>query len=476
MRLLIVLPFLAVGLASCTNYISSAKAGATDPFFGRTRVMPPATGSAATTDPAYSMRGAMAVTPATTPALAPPALRPVTASATVSNVRVPVSRSNVPLNVASPSNSVAPIASRGAVAPITPIQPVTPQNPVTVNSSTTYTSPHSGNPYASRGNVGFRPGSTRVFSSSSTRPGPGPRITRTRVTPPSLSDHLHKPRAIVAPSSIAPSSTAACNSTPSNVAASSGGTSSGGWRATSQTNRLADNRVCTSSARTVGARTYGQLGQVCLDTNGSASRVSATSSAVANAQPPYRTPTWAASSIQPRRINLPNNVIDIMDLPPKRTGASSIAPSQVPTRAPSRVPNYLPAGASTTVHRDPSVRLASATTIADNPYSRRQPQFDKPANPTSKANTSRYGHAGNHGWLKGRLEYSQAKRLWKLRYIPIDGQTDQFGGSVILRKSSLLSGCERGDFVEVNGRLAENAASTDFAPEYELTQIRRVGK
>jgi len=182
------------------------------------------------------------------------------------------------------------------------------------------------------------------------------------------------------------------------------------------------------------------------------------------------------SSTQPRRINLPSNVIDIMDLPPKRTGSSSVAPSGVRSNNSPYGAGTIPAGASTPVHRDSSVRQASAISEVGNPYSGRRPQANKPvsfADSTQPA-TSRYGHAENHVWLKGRLEYSQARRLWKLRYIPIDGQADQFGGSVILRKTSLISGFERGDYVQVNGRLLENTASSDYAPEYELTQIRRV--
>jgi hypothetical protein len=201
------------------------------------------------------------------------------------------------------------------------------------------------------------------------------------------------------------------------------------------------------------ARTYGQLGQVCVDSSG--------------------------SSVQPRRISLPDNVVDIMDLPPKRTGTSSGAPSGKPSSG----SGLRPAGASMSVHNDSSVHQASATTDAENPYRSRRPRANKPigyitqsqSDPSEQTSTtSRYGRADDHGWLKGRLEYSQAQRRWKLRYIPIDGQTDQFGGSVILRKTSLLSGFERGDYVEVNGRLTEKAASGDYAPEYELTQIRRV--
>ncbi len=437
MRLLLVLPFLAVGLAGCTNNVLCS----TDPFFGRTRVLPPSTGSAVASDPAYSTRAMAAISaPAlasTGVAKAPPARpTPSNSIADASRSIVPVSRSNVPLNVATPRNS---FASRGSAASITPVLPVASRNPVTVNTNTTYTP--LGNPYASRDNVGFRPGSTRLYSSSS-QSGPGPRMTRTRVTPPSLSDHLHQPRGSVAPS---------------NFTGSDGGSSSDGWRAPSQANRGTENR----------ARTYGQLGQVRIDSGGSAIGLSATSSAVARTQSPTLAPPRAGSSLQPRRINLPNNVVDIMDLPPKRAGTSSASPSSKPPYG----SGLRPSGASTPVDPSPSVRLVSATSDANNPYPRRLPQADKPIGFTP---SPRYGHAGDHGWLNGRLEYSQVNRRWKLRYIPIDGQVDRFGGSVVLRKSSLLSGFERGDYVEVNGRLGEDATSGDYAPEYELTQIRRI--
>ena len=47
---------------------------------------------------------------------------------------------------------------------------------------------------------------------------------------------------------------------------------------------------------------------------------------------------------------------------------------------------------------------------------------------------ARYGHEPNYGRIRGRLEYSKASGLWKIRYIPIDGSTDSFGGSVVINK------------------------------------------
>jgi hypothetical protein len=70
------------------------------------------------------------------------------------------------------------------------------------------------------------------------------------------------------------------------------------------------------------------------------------------------------------------------------------------------------------------------------------------------------------------LEYSAGARQWKLRYIPIDGTTDQFGGSVVLNDSARLEGFHTGDFVSVEGSLAAGAkGARTFSPGYELTQI-----
>jgi hypothetical protein len=89
--------------------------------------------------------------------------------------------------------------------------------------------------------------------------------------------------------------------------------------------------------------------------------------------------------------------------------------------------------------------------------------------------TVRYGYDPQYGWLRGRLEYSQVDRRWKLRYIPIDGETDDFGGSVVLADTALLSGYERGQWVEVRGSLGETPTDDrSYAPIYRVSQIKRL--
>ncbi len=96
-----------------------------------------------------------------------------------------------------------------------------------------------------------------------------------------------------------------------------------------------------------------------------------------------------------------------------------------------------------------------------------------PATPVKPINRASYGHDPGYAWLKGRLEYSNIDRRWKLRYIPIDGQTDSHGGSVMLSESSLLAGFASGDFIAVQGALG-GRTSNAFAPEYELTRVKRL--
>lgn len=90
---------------------------------------------------------------------------------------------------------------------------------------------------------------------------------------------------------------------------------------------------------------------------------------------------------------------------------------------------------------------------------------------------ARYGHASDYRWLRGRLEYSEIDRQWKLRYIPIDGATDEYGGSVVITDPTALADYRRGEFVEVKGSLAEEQPNPErIAPDYRASEIRRMAQ
>jgi hypothetical protein len=91
------------------------------------------------------------------------------------------------------------------------------------------------------------------------------------------------------------------------------------------------------------------------------------------------------------------------------------------------------------------------------------------------ASVSRYGFSHDYRWLKGQLEYSAAQQQWKLRYIPIDGQTDRFGGSVVLESVPELSSFRNGDFIQVQGVVqGQNAAASPNGAAYRITRLARL--
>ncbi|NLX94581.1 MAG: hypothetical protein GXY83_00240 [Rhodopirellula sp.] len=150
----------------------------------------------------------------------------------------------------------------------------------------------------------------------------------------------------------------------------------------------------------------------------------------------------AGAATEPRKLSIPaSKPVNITDLPEVRRSSAAAEPGGK-------------------IHRD-GIQLTSATE----------------AIPTVQSDPSAaYGFDPQYRWLKGRLEYSQADRAWKLRYIPLDGATDQYGGSVLLSESKLLSGYERGDLVEVHGRMVPPEKGTaTFAGAYEIREIRRLG-
>ncbi|MFH1918861.1 MAG: hypothetical protein ABIP48_03095, partial [Planctomycetota bacterium] len=166
-----------------------------------------------------------------------------------------------------------------------------------------------------------------------------------------------------------------------------------------------------------------------------------------------------AAEGEPRRLAVPEGTIDIMDLPAPGPGSHTRPPTaSTPTHI------QLVSGTEEFGSRSAASPLVGYSDV----QSREGPRVDL------FSPRARYGHDPEYGWLKGRLEYSQIDRRWKLRYIPIDGTTDEFGGSVILSNTSLLSGYERGQFVEVHGSLGRSAQdkTPGYAPEFEVQEIK----
>ncbi len=95
-------------------------------------------------------------------------------------------------------------------------------------------------------------------------------------------------------------------------------------------------------------------------------------------------------------------------------------------------------------------------------------------NLSSGVDSGRYGYASDYTWLKGRLEYVASELKWKLRYIPVDQTSDDFGGSVVLPALAELENYREGDFVTVRGRVAaRDPDARDFATNYTVEAIEQ---
>jgi hypothetical protein len=95
--------------------------------------------------------------------------------------------------------------------------------------------------------------------------------------------------------------------------------------------------------------------------------------------------------------------------------------------------------------------------------------------PTAAAAHDPFGYDPQYAWLRGKLEYSLAERRWKLRYIPISGPTDAFGGSVVLVDIPQPDALRPGAFVTVYGQLdPQEVQRGGFAPTYRVQQIEPV--
>ena len=181
-----------------------------------------------------------------------------------------------------------------------------------------------------------------------------------------------------------------------------------------------------------------------------------------SAPPPYggfprRTMTRAEP--QPGRLD-GSPTIDIMDLPPAESSRSSLS------RGNSGKVRFASAIEEVTESATPSVQ-ESGSRVAKRRVS----------DLVSSSSRTRYAHDPQYRWLRGRLEYSETARRWKLRYIPVEGRTDEYGGSIVVANPSRLSGYERGQFVEIEGRLgpAPQGDAEGYAPEFEISEIRSLG-
>jgi hypothetical protein len=190
----------------------------------------------------------------------------------------------------------------------------------------------------------------------------------------------------------------------------------------------------------------------------------------------------ARGTVTPASFTTPSPAIRIVDPPAASSSALSATTPQGTATSGStglaRIPEIgeLPAfsGRSATAAASPPV--AAAPTLARAGAAPSGTGWNRPSAvpPTSDQPAAGFGYDPQYRWLKGKLEYSQATQTWRLRYIPPDGATDNYGGSVILSDAARLGGLKPGDLVYAEGTPGTAGATTgSFAPIYALQRIAK---
>jgi hypothetical protein len=175
-------------------------------------------------------------------------------------------------------------------------------------------------------------------------------------------------------------------------------------------------------------------------------------------EPPAKTAeaTPGEAPREPARFQPDGAVTEISDLPKDRAASTAPKPRATIRAASDRSPTRIAAGEE---EEKGPVTSRFATTRST---------------PGPSGGSRQFGYDPEYRSLQGRLEFSESESRWKLRYIPIDGQTDKYGGSVVLSDSPQLDGFEPGDFVTVEGTVGKkDPRSRGFAPNYQLDRILR---
>jgi len=162
--------------------------------------------------------------------------------------------------------------------------------------------------------------------------------------------------------------------------------------------------------------------------------------------------------------------VEILDLPPANRSSSKGVPSSVLNAAhhssTTQQAAQIPCGCGTgqVQQTEYTTRAQTAT-----PEARAEATVDA---------TGRFAYSADYSWLRGRLEYSQLDRSWKLRYVRAgDAVADSFGGSVIIADPRVLDGIERGDIIEIHGQLGGKDRTTrGYSPVYFVDEIRMIAR
>jgi hypothetical protein len=85
-----------------------------------------------------------------------------------------------------------------------------------------------------------------------------------------------------------------------------------------------------------------------------------------------------------------------------------------------------------------------------------------------------YAHDAAYHVLSGELQFVHVRNAWRLRYASVD-EEDRYGGSVTLTEMGSMDGFANGQFVRVEGCLAD-PQSNEPSPAFRVRTIQRLSQ
>ena len=93
---------------------------------------------------------------------------------------------------------------------------------------------------------------------------------------------------------------------------------------------------------------------------------------------------------------------------------------------------------------------------------------------TPQEDPARFGFDGSYATLRGQLQYYPQTGYWGVRYIPLQGAPDHYGGVAVISNPEILGGLQPGEFLLIQGFIEphDNGDGT-FVPSYTVQGIQR---
>ncbi len=97
----------------------------------------------------------------------------------------------------------------------------------------------------------------------------------------------------------------------------------------------------------------------------------------------------------------------------------------------------------------------------------------QPNNTALPEDPARFGFDPTYRWLRGQLQYYPQTGYWGVRYVPLGGAADSYGGVAVIDNPEVLGGVQPGEYLAVQGYLeTAEAGNGQFLPLFTVEGVQ----